>query len=272
MPFTQKIKSAFVDDNGNRKHLLPHHRIPQAPPAPAAPLSSNSNVQPLTSDHLLAQRELLQPTIGAVETTVLEPIVLPTNDVTVSVLSKEPVTLERIEKDVVVRETIHPLEKEEIQPVIYREREQLDVRQITQMLHETEIRPTILETRELAAERREAIVERAEPIAENIILPSKTVDAVERSQVIHAPIVEEIIKKTVIEEIQPVLERDIFAPTIIQNTQPIYEKIVEAPTVYREILQVRELGMKHVTIDLLEKKEFVHSPSTMGKAPLTPTL
>ncbi|PRP80475.1 hypothetical protein PROFUN_11697 [Planoprotostelium fungivorum] len=156
-----------------------------------------------------------------------------------SITRAEPTIIETIQKDVVIQERIHPVEKEEIQPIIYREREQLDVKQVTQMLHETQIEPTIIQQRELPAERREAIIERGAAIEENIILPSVHRDATLRTQQIHAPIVEETIKRTVIEEIQPVLERDVFVPTVIQNTQPIYEKIVEAPTVYREVRDMR---------------------------------
>lgn len=63
--------------------------------------------------------------------------------------------------DQTFRERIHPVMKEEIQPVIYREREQLDVKQVTQMMHETQIQPTIIQQRELPAQTREAIIERA---------------------------------------------------------------------------------------------------------------
>jgi len=157
-----------------------------------------------------------------------------------SLVRAEPTIMETIQKDVVIHERIHPVQKEEIQPIIYREREQLDVRQVTQMMHETQIQPTIIQQRELPAERREAIVERGAPIAENFIAATREVDATMRTQVVHAPIVNEVIKKTIIEEIQPVLERDIIQSTVIQNTQPIYEKIVEAPLVTRETLIVQQ--------------------------------
>ncbi|PRP73565.1 hypothetical protein PROFUN_02574 [Planoprotostelium fungivorum] len=159
-----------------------------------------------------------------------------------SLVRAEPTVVETIQKDVVIQERIHPMMKEEIQPIIYREREQLDVKQVTQMLHETQIQPTIIQQRELPAETREAVIERGAAILPNTVLPRHEVAATSRSQIVHAPIVEEIIKKTVIEEIQPVLERDIIQATVIQNTQPIYEKIIEAPTVTRSIVEVRELG------------------------------
>jgi hypothetical protein len=153
----------------------------------------------------------------------------------------EPTQIQVVEKGVVVHEHIHALEKEEIQPVIHREREQLEVKQITQQLHETQIQPTLVQHRELAPEVRAPIVERG-IIEENVHFSTVDRDATMRSVQVNQPILEETVKKTVIEEIQPVLERDVFVPTIVQQTQNIYEKVVEAPTVYREVLPVRELG------------------------------
>jgi len=184
-----------------------------------------------------------------------------------SLVRAEPTIIETIQKDVVVHERIHPVEKEEIQPIIYREREQLDVKQVTQMLHETQIQPTIVQQRELPAERREAIIERGAPIQENIILPTTQRDATLRTQQIHAPIVEETIKKTVIQEIQPVLERDVFVPTIVQNTQPIYEKIVEAPVVYRETREVRELGTQSYVAPAVVRETYV-APVVVREEPI----
>ncbi|PRP84295.1 hypothetical protein PROFUN_07596, partial [Planoprotostelium fungivorum] len=93
-------------------------------------------------------------------------------------------------------------------------------------------------------------------ITENFVAPSRSIDAVSRTQVVHAPIVQEIIKKTVIEEIQPVLERDIIQSTVIQNTQPIYEKIVEAPTVYKSTTIVQDRGFVGGDIAMLESQGF----------------
>lgn len=121
-----------------------------------------------------------------------------------------------------------------------------------------------METRELAPEYREAIVEKAAPIMENVVLPTTEIDAVQRSTVVHAPILNEVIKKTIIEEVQPVLERDVIVPTVVQNTQPIYEKIVEAPVVYREVREVKELGTRTMTAS-----EMLTGKSTLASEPLT---
>ncbi|PRP83755.1 hypothetical protein PROFUN_09087 [Planoprotostelium fungivorum] len=167
-----------------------------------------------------------------------------------------PLKTEVIQKEVVVHEHIHPVQKEEIQPVIYREREQLAVKQVTERLHETEIKPTLIEQRELAPEVREVMVEKAAPIAENYVAPSVEVDATLRSQVVHAPIVNEVIKKTVIEEVQPVLERDVIQSTLIQETKNIYEKVVEAPVLQRETLVERDLGVKGGSLEALAAQGF----------------
>lgn len=60
---------------------------------------------------------------------------------------------------------------------------------------------------------------------------SVLVEAEHREAVMHAPIVEETVHKKIIEEIQPVIHREVIAPKIINERQDIYEKIVEAPTV-----------------------------------------
>ncbi|PRP75348.1 Pf11-1 protein [Planoprotostelium fungivorum] len=167
-----------------------------------------------------------------------------------------PLKTEVIQKETVVHEHIHPVMKEEIQPVIYREREQLAVKQVTERLHETEIKPTLVEKRELAAEVREVMVEKAAPIPVNYVAPTVDVDATLRSQVVHAPIVNEVIKKTIIEEVQPVLEKDIIQTTLIQETKNIYEKVVEAPVLQRELLVERELGVKGGSMEALAAQGF----------------
>jgi hypothetical protein len=168
----------------------------------------------------------------------------------------EPAVVQVVEKDVVVHEHIHTLEKEEIQPIIHREREQLDIKQVTQQLHETQIQPTLIQHRELAAEFRAPIIERGAPIQENVVLPSVDRDATIRSTQINAPIIEETIKKTIIEEIQPVLERDIIQSTIIQERKDIYEKIVEAPVVYRETRVIQDRGINGGSLEALAAQGF----------------
>lgn len=58
------------------------------------------------------------------------------------------------EKPAVVQEVIKGSVREEIQPVIHREREQLEIREEVQPIYERSIRPTLVEERALAAEIR----------------------------------------------------------------------------------------------------------------------
>ncbi|PRP83829.1 hypothetical protein PROFUN_08944 [Planoprotostelium fungivorum] len=261
----QKIKN-ILHHNTNKSDDTRHHtlggllhrhkeeeHLPVSEPILSDPLPASELVQRQElHDELLVKKEILT-TAGKRESLdversevmrvgVIEPVAATT-------VIAEPLNVKHVEKDVVVHEHIHPVEKEEIQPIIHREREQMEVRQITERLHETEIQPTLIEKRDLAPEVREVMVERSAPIPENIVLPSVSVDATLRSVETHAPIVNEVIKKTVIEEVQPVLEKDVIVPTIIQETKPIYEKIVEAPVLIREELPVREITREKVIIE-----------------------
>lgn len=57
------------------------------------------------------------------------------------------------------------------------------------------------------------------------------VEAEHREAVVHTPIVEETVHKKIIEEVTPVIHREVIAPKVINERKDIYEKIVEAPTV-----------------------------------------
>ena len=56
------------------------------------------------------------------------------------------------------------------------------------------------------------------------------------------PIVQETIRKKIIEEIQPVIYRQVIAPKLIKEVKPIYEKVVEAPVVSYATLPARYTG------------------------------
>lgn len=175
----QKIKSFVVKDENGQRHLFRRNsaKIPAAPSAPApltATIPHDELITPINDQVLLDQRDQLvhidEPTLMRereadlfVQGTAMEPIMsIPVQEPQTTLLMKEPTVYEQIEKPIVVqwvhftfyelvrdthffRERIHPVVKEEIMPVIYREREQMDVKQITQLLHETEIKPTIIE-------------------------------------------------------------------------------------------------------------------------------
>jgi len=149
----------------------------------------------------------------------------------------------------VIHEKIFPYEREEIQPVIHRDREQTEVIQVEAPTYEREIRPmTILEKQlpaEMMPEMRESTKESDLIYEEFAKLHHSTLERapMQHNVIQKPPIVEEHIKKTVIEEIQPIIHKEVLEPHLIRETKPIYEKVVEAPTITRV---VRELEGFHL--------------------------
>jgi len=73
---------------------------------------------------------------------------------------------------------------------------------------------------------------------------SVEVDGIRRIRIVKEPIVEEVIRKTIIEEIQPVIHKETIAPVIIRETLPLYEKVVEAPVIVHEQRSQLDMGLK----------------------------
>jgi hypothetical protein len=174
---------------------------------------------------------------------------------------------EVVERPTVVKETILPEEKVVIQPVVHREREQMEVHEVVQPMKERDIMPTkVLHATlpsETVAERREndsAFHNEYRQVTGKYV-PSveyapKTVQTTER-----APIVEEHVHKKIVEEVQPVLYKEVIQPTLIQETQPIYEKVIEPPVLSFDNRPVRELGVKHL------EQPVVYESRTIGVTP-----
>jgi len=147
---------------------------------------------------------------------------------------RETDTVSYVEKAPVVHQKIVEMEKEVIQPIISREREQLEIHQITQPMTQREVRPTVVEERVLQPEYRPEVRERGMPIPQVALQSSTTVAPTLREVVQQQPVIEETIHRTIREEIQPILYRETFTPRVIQEVKPIYERVVEAPRVVRE--------------------------------------
>jgi len=139
--------------------------------------------------------------------------------------------VERVEKAPVVQEVIKPGVREEIQPVIHREREQTEIREQVQPIFEKSVAPTIVEERQLAPEIKPEVRLGSMPVIAEGPRSSTLVEAEQRETLVKAPIVEETVHKRIVEEVQPVIHREVVAPVVIQETKPIYEKVVEAPVV-----------------------------------------
>jgi hypothetical protein len=154
----------------------------------------------------------------------------------------EPI-VERVEKPVVVHERVLPTQRTEVQPVIHRDREQVEYHEVLQPMKERDIAPTQVQRMELPAQRFETRapdtgIPRREMRSDICTAPMTS----EQSE--KAPIVEEVIHKRIIEEVQPVLYKETLRPVVVQATKPIFEHIVESPTVCEEVRPMVDLGTK----------------------------
>jgi len=160
------------------------------------------------------------------------------------------VLMEKVEKPMIVHETFMPQEKIEVQPVVHREREQLEVHEVTQPMRERDIAPTNVRVATLPAQVKadvresDANFQTQYRAASSRYAPEVETLGVQREFVNKAPILEEHISRKIIEEVQPVLYRETITPTLIEETQPVYERIVEAPIMYEETRATVDLGTK----------------------------
>lgn len=162
-----------------------------------------------------------------------------------------PTMIERIEKPAVVHEVYKTEEVVQIQPIIEREREQLDVYEVVQPIREREVVATEVREAILPAQTRAAIVEDNSAFLAQRSLPgefsTKEVTATMSRTIENAPIVHETIIHKVIEEVQPVIYKEVDRPVLIKETLPIYEKIVEAPRVHHTVLPINDMGVRTTT-------------------------
>jgi aspartate/glutamate racemase len=141
---------------------------------------------------------------------------------------------------VVIHERIRKEEVEEIQPIIHREHEQLEVHQILQPMVEQIVQPTVIQERLLAAETR-PLVHRGGYMGS--VAPVATSDVQSFRKVVEKPAISvDVERRKVLEEIQPVVYKEILQPTIIRETKDIYEKIIEAPTIICSTLPQQFVG------------------------------
>jgi len=196
-------------------------------------LSSWQQGQPIPEGYRLGKRGL-RPTHYSWTSVAMSSSMASTNVL--------PAEVEIREKAAVIQEVIKPGVREEIQPVIHREREQLEIREEIQPIYEKSVRNTIIEERQLAPEFKPEVRLGQMPVLAEGPRGGVVVEAEQREVLMNAPIVEEIVHKKIIEEVQPVIHREVIAPRVIRETQPIFEKIVEAPVVSYSTLPARFVG------------------------------
>jgi len=139
--------------------------------------------------------------------------------------------VEHRERAPVIQEVIKPGVKEEIQPIVHREREQLEIREELLPIYEKSVRPTVFEERNLPAEYRPEIRTGMMPTMQPGPSGSCVVETEHREAVMLNPIVEETVHKKVIEEVVPVIHRETIVPKVVKEVKPIYEKVYETPEV-----------------------------------------
>jgi len=198
--------------------------------------------------------EPVEPTVTTTTTTTTlegpkEPVLVgkeaPREGFMMAETREEILLPERMERPAVVHEKIKREEVEEIQPVIHRELDKTEIRQITQPYMEKEVKPVQIHESILPAENRATILPASTEIPREKFENLTEFEGVERRRVEKTPIIVETIKKHIIEEIQPIIYKEIHEPHVIKLTQPIYEKIVEAPVIFKERLPMRETAYRY---------------------------
>jgi len=163
-------------------------------------------------------------------------------------LRKEGVEVDSFTKKSILEETIKPIQRIEVQPIVNLEREQTEIHEVIQPINEREVLPETVEERLLPTLEKEEVRESEEYFKKEYqalsekFKSSVNVDKVEHVKVVKAPVINEVIHKKVIEEIQPVIHRETIVPHLIKETMPIHERLVEAPVLIQEVLPERDLG------------------------------
>jgi hypothetical protein len=181
-------------------------------------------------------------------------------------VKESPVNFLKEERPAVVKERIIPIEEESIQPVIHREVERREIHEVLQPIHERQVMPATVEEKQLQAEYRPVIGGYA-PRQATVIAPTVEYATTERTQIVRPPIIEETIRKTIIEELQPVIHREVVKPHILRQTQPIYEKIIEPEVVLKETRPLIEKAGEYSSFQQaqLPASSFYESKAMGGK-------
>lgn len=171
---------------------------------------------------------------------------------------------ETVVRSPVVQQVIKHQELVEVLPVITRDRERTEVHEILKPTHEREVMPPVMSEKELPEIEREKFLESREGFEKEYnemtkgFKSSVKVEDLEQERIMKEPIVNEIVHKKVLDEIQPVIHKETLVSHVTVEKQPIRERVVEAPSLiqenmdqYTERLLNREEG---VEVETVEKK------------------
>jgi len=248
-------------------HHLGHHGSTTHDTTPHVKAPIHGSTLPSTTAPLHEKAVPIATSVEVKKETFLEKPI-ERNVVPGPVIAPVSVAREVHEKPTIVRETILPEERIEIQPVVHRERDQLEVHEVVQPMKERDILPTKMVHATLPAETRAPLIENDVAFktqyreASTKFVPTTQTAAVRSETIQKAPIIEEHVNRKIVEEIQPVLYKETIVPVVVHETQPIYEKVVEAPTIVTEMRTVKELGTK-----VIEPRNFGGSPTIDSSLP-----
>jgi hypothetical protein len=166
-----------------------------------------------------------------------------------------PVIVEKREGIPVIQERIRREEVEEITPVIHREREKTEIHKITQPVHTSSVLGVMTEEVTLPAQFSEMRTPSMLPPA--AILPRREELSAQRMRVEKAPVLIETERKKIIEEVTPVVYKEVVEPHLTRLTQPIYEKIVEGDVFICETRPAQVLPTSFATNIPVQTTQFV---------------
>jgi hypothetical protein len=138
----------------------------------------------------------------------------------------------------VVKETIREREREEIQPILHREIEQPIIRKVTAPMSEVRnVQEQQIYAR-AAPEFREFKAGGLTPEQQALLAQreaSESARYVTHEEVVLPTRVQEVVKEKIVEEVQPVIYREVNVPRTIHVEKDIYEKQVLPPQVVQEV-------------------------------------
>jgi len=180
------------------------------------------------------------PTTSYVSATVPVSVPMATQSVETFQIQKSvaPVIMEKREIAPVVHERYRREEIEEIHPVIHREREKTEIHKITQPIHTSAVMGVVAQEGTLAAQIRPEI-RTPGMLAPALILPRREELQAQKVRVERPPIVLETEKRRIIEEVTPLVYREVVEPHVTKFTQPIYEKIIEGDVYVTQVMPAR---------------------------------
>jgi len=159
-------------------------------------------------------------------------------------LAPEITDFEQKELPTVVKETVVPTERIEVQPVVHRDFHETEVHEVLQPLKEREVAPTEVFHATLPAEVLPEVRKGEMPISAPLAQSESFVAPLTTERFEKTPVIEETVQKRIIEEVQPVLYKEVVKPVLVEQVRPVYEKVVEAPVFISEEKPMVDLGTK----------------------------